>query len=548
MSKEIMIKLGLVVIIVLVISIVSINGDNEYNIIHNRMRIDSNDRLLDNWLVHSNNDKCNELVKDVFNSRSYLYRDFMAADEKIEQEIFQDNPNGCSISCIDIGMHKDYIYYPLPKYIYTVWKENESIDNSNKQLSLNVSEWIFETCQRVELKVALIGHDSGKLWWINPNGDAVFNGHLQEGEKSAYSLTTTIGHKFAVTDDDDNIIIEFVIKYNSFIVAGSDGSKTRYRNVTSEVYQTFESEFQRHDDVKRTFTELGFAKGRLPNDLWASISAFYYNNRNNKAIEAWYKKQGIYVNWWESDVYMILFPWDLSKYWQARLKLLVEKWVGLDLELTDIYGMRQYEENARLLTHVDRTQTHAVSLIINVAQKDIRVPWAVEIYDHANRLHEVIMDEGDIVYYESAKCLHGRMKPLQGAFYVNMFAHYRPTDDPDWFTKENPPDAPKPLIDIGECEIVNNGLSPPKCSGDHNLPFLSPKLYKLQTGADLFDYWNEVGEDTSLNPPADIDEFDEIDDIVFGLDEDDDDQDHEYDYEYEYTEIADDNDEIRSEL
>ena len=36
------------------------------------------------------------------------------------------------------------------------------------------------------------------------------------------------------------------------------------------------------------------------------------------------------------------------------------------------------------------------------------------------------MAEGDIVYYESAKCLHGRMAPLQGGFYVNLFAHYRP--------------------------------------------------------------------------------------------------------------------------
>jgi hypothetical protein len=35
------------------------------------------------------------------------------------------------------------------------------------------------------------------------------------------------------------------------------------------------------------------------------------------------------------------------------------------------------------------------------------------------------MQEGDIVYYESARCLHGRMKPLMGEFYVNIFAHYR---------------------------------------------------------------------------------------------------------------------------
>ena len=30
-------------------------------------------------------------------------------------------------------------------------------------------------------------------------------------------------------------------------------------------------------------------------------------------------------------------------------------------------------------------------------------PWTVEVYDHANRLHEVVMEPGEIVYYESWK-------------------------------------------------------------------------------------------------------------------------------------------------
>jgi len=30
--------------------------------------------------------------------------------------------------------------------------------------------------------------------------------------------------------------------------------------------------------MKRTFSPLGFAMGRLPDDLFASIGAYYYNN------------------------------------------------------------------------------------------------------------------------------------------------------------------------------------------------------------------------------------------------------------------------------
>ena len=66
-----------------------------------------------------------------------------------------------------------------------------------------------------------------------------------------------------------------------------------------------------------------------------------------------------------------------QRYWQSRLKDLVEQWSGVELELTDIYGMRRYEDGARLLAHVDREETHATSLIINVAQGEIRTPWKV---------------------------------------------------------------------------------------------------------------------------------------------------------------------------
>jgi hypothetical protein len=117
---------------------------------------------------------------------------------------------------------------------------------------------------------------------------------------------------------------------------------------------------------------------------------------------------------------------ELRYYWQNRLKELVEQWSGIELEVTDMYGLRQYEDGARLLTHVDRQETHAASLIINIEQHSMREPWPVEIFDFANRLHEIDMSPGDIVYYESARCLHGRNRPLSGGYYVNLFAHYRP--------------------------------------------------------------------------------------------------------------------------
>ena len=110
----------------------------------------------------------------------------------------------------------------------------------------------------------------------------------------------------------------------------------------------------------------------------------------------------------------------------------------------------------------------------------MRKPWMLEIYDFAHRLHEVEMTPGDIVYYESARCLHGRMSALKGEYYVNLFAHYRPTGDPQWYVKENPEDAPPPLLD-------NKHMSEPL----KNLykQTISPQGTILQGPRSLYQYW-----------------------------------------------------------
>jgi hypothetical protein len=116
----------------------------------------------------------------------------------------------------------------------------------------------------------------------------------------------------------------------------------------------------------------------------------------------------------------------------------------------------------------------------------------VEIYDFADRLHEVVMDPGDIVYYESAKCLHGRNTPLDGDFYVNLFAHYRPIGDDTWFLKPNPPGTPEPLLDIGKCTVNSHsfahGQQAVTCENEA-VTMLSPTMHTINNSDDLFKWW-----------------------------------------------------------
>lgn len=344
--------------------------------------------------------------------------------------------------------------------------------------------WAYKYCQASEMGFVSYHPNIITVFWLSiPDGKRFDVGKIGYGEKYTMWQSTTLGHRFELIDEvTGETIGTYESMYNTIHVIGKQKTSVNPNlDFKVQIEKTLDNEWARHHKVKRTFTEVGFDIGRMPRDLWNSISTYYYNNRHSKSLEEWDHK-GLFVNWWESDVYFISIPWNLKKYWQTRLKQLVEIWSGADLELTDIYGLREYTSGARLLTHVDREQTHAASLIINVAQEGLAEPWPIEVYDHSDRLHEVIMNEGDIVYYESAKCLHGRMKPLKGGYYVNLFAHYRPVNDDKWFEKESPASVPKPLVDISNA----------------TLPYLNSEE-TLAGGKDLFKYWKRVGEKESTN-------------------------------------------------
>jgi hypothetical protein len=50
------------------------------------------------------------------------------------------------------------------------------------------------------------------------------------------------------------------------------------------VKKLYQDEYISAQKVKRTFTEIGFAKGKLPVDLFSSITTFYYNNKDHLAL------------------------------------------------------------------------------------------------------------------------------------------------------------------------------------------------------------------------------------------------------------------------
>lgn len=497
------------------------NAGDDYDgnvVVHsmNDLSFDENNKLSTHYVLYPQ-EACKDHPVNFFKAPHYGF-EFRPVAGEAQAKVFPDiatnnNNNNCPVACVERGVDRSVAHAVMPHKRY---------NDSNDENAQDFRHWFENNCQRAE--VCIMNYHSQTspihILWSSSETNSQPAPLLQVGygERQTRCFTSFIGHTLHAHEGDrnpDNNSTEKIghfrvehITVRAFGVSPPSGDAARH-NFDVEIERTLHHEWSRHQRVTRTFSPLGFRKGRLPADVFASMGAFYYNNRHNKVREEW-KGKGVFVNWWETDCSFIQIPWAIKAIWQDRLRLLVEAWAGVSVEQTDMYGLRQYEAGARLLTHVDREATHAVSLIVNVAQGNLTEPWPVEVQDHMDRLHEVVMTPGDVVYYESAKCLHGRNRPLTGpnAYYVNLFTHYRPVGDPDWFTKENIPGTPEPVMQVeGECRLAKMGttalpqgqlglVEAVKCDDARLGPYVSPSLFTATGGDDLIDWWRKTA------PPA----------------------------------------------
>lgn len=166
------------------------------------------------------------------------------------------------------------------------------------------------------------------------------------------------------------------------------------------------------------YTEAGFMKRRAPDDLFQLIREFFDRNRHDASIE-WADVTTFHNNW-EVPTRMVRVDNEtLVGGGQAlyatiadAVRPLVEEWIGMRLAVTSVYGVRIYGNQSILAPHVDRLPLVS-SIIMNIDQ-DVDEDWPLEVYDHFGRGHNVTMQPGDIVFYESATIIHGRPFPLQG--------------------------------------------------------------------------------------------------------------------------------------
>jgi prolyl 4-hydroxylase len=186
----------------------------------------------------------------------------------------------------------------------------------------------------------------------------------------------------------------------------------------------------------RNYTATGFAKRRVPQALWQELSNFWNSNRHQiDVVDEWDGLITPYHNHWQASTTFLNIHnqsysgggTDLAARITDVVRQLAEVWTGQVLTGTSVYGIRIYHNNSILAPHVDRIPL-VTSAIINIDQ-DVNEDWYLELYDHQGVAHNITMEPGELLLYESHSVIHGRPFPLNGRYYANLFVHFEVLGD-----------------------------------------------------------------------------------------------------------------------
>lgn len=248
------------------------------------------------------------------------------------------------------------------------------------------------------------------------------------------------------------------------------------------------------------FTENGWGLTRAPEELVEALRKGIRDGLPNA------RKEHV-VDVIEGETPLFIDRPDLTQRVLTELQPMHEAWSGMKLMPYIAYGFRLYRNQSNLLMHIDKSQTHVISCILHIDSSDDADPWPIIIEDLQGNTNEVILKSGDMLFYESSKCLHGRPRRFNGSWYSSIFVHYYPKGEwskqehdlerhyaipPMWNAPvpEPKPDDPERLVMLGtsmkEPDCVDNW-----CALANAVKWEGPaeKDWVLTTGGKRFPLW-----------------------------------------------------------
>jgi hypothetical protein len=106
---------------------------------------------------------------------------------------------------------------------------------------------------------------------------------------------------------------------------------------------------------------------------------------------------------------------------------------------------RRYTNGSWLASHLDTVQwtgspPHVILAILNIGQvqqeqhklyapnlslQAVEEDWPLYILDNDGAVHSVVLHPGEMLWYESARAVHGRPTQFNGEYFDNLFIHFR---------------------------------------------------------------------------------------------------------------------------
>jgi prolyl 4-hydroxylase len=176
----------------------------------------------------------------------------------------------------------------------------------------------------------------------------------------------------------------------------------------------------------------GYEKRKQPEAVQKLLLDFYRTNRPT-LLKPEPERVEPLINDDEVKCGMVTLPDEIREEVADILLPVMEEWAGTRLRMTYLYGIREYYQNNILRLHVDRVDTHIVSVILQIDQ-DLgdAGPWELELIDFDGIRRNVTLEVGEMMLYESATLIHGRPYPFKGVRFANAFLHYVPYSNWRW--------------------------------------------------------------------------------------------------------------------
>ena len=180
------------------------------------------------------------------------------------------------------------------------------------------------------------------------------------------------------------------------------------------------------------FTHRGFKAMETPKEFQQWLLDFHKRNVAHRRTESWH---GESTQLSFHEVRTSFVDLDRERYEKERmarkyLQPIVEEWSGMgDLELTSFYGIREYHDGSWLRQHVDRIDTHVLSVTLTVDKRNAKPdakPWPLQVTDWTGKQVSYEHPPGTMILYESSKLPHGRPEPNYSGDHLGAFLHFKP--------------------------------------------------------------------------------------------------------------------------